>query len=201
MWRYLPPAVLMVCAALVLIAGATGDLQSWSQSIDAMPSWRTMITTSSWPPVMQAWDSGMALLKRNRAVADAVAAPAAVRPASVAAAKPVQATAAPAHEPVPAQPAAVAPPPATAPAQPQAAASPMQRRLMDARQALTAGRADEARRMLETARAEMAFRPAREGSAMQVDMPATWIGRALSSLKNGDSSGALHELDLAIASS
>ena len=186
MWRYLPPAVLMACAALVLIAGATGDLQSWSQSIDAMPSWRTAIDTSSWPPVMRAWDSGIALLRRTRASADAAAAPQPAAQASVATAAPVQT--------------AVAQPPASAPAPQQAATSPMQRRLMDARQAITAGRADEARRMLETARTEMGLRPTREG-AEQVDMPATWVGRALSSLKSGDSSGALHELDLAIASS
>jgi hypothetical protein len=203
MWRYLPPAVVMVCSALVLIAGATGDLQSWSQSVDEFPSWRTMMDAASWTPAVKVWDSGMAMLRRNASLPRGAAPPPAGAQVPAAAAAPI----APATTPAPSRPSVVTQPsPAPAatallPPQRQAAVSPLQRRLMDARQALTAGHAADAEKMLETARAELGFRPTREGNAMQVDMPATWIGRALSSLKSGDSGGALHELDLAIASS
>jgi hypothetical protein len=199
MWRYLPPAMLMVCSALVLIAGATGDLQSWSQSIDEVPSWRTIAESSAWPPVVRAWDSGLALIKRNAAApADAAPAPPSITRATAAAPGADQSSAAAAKGPPDGQSAVGGASPASARA--QAAASPLQQRLMEARLAITAGRAEDARKMLETARAELALRPTHEGNTVQVDMPATWVGRALSSLKSGDSSGALHELDLAIDS-
>ena len=208
MWRYLPPAVLMVCSALVLIAGATGDLQSWSQSIDGLPSWRTMVDLHSWPPVTTMWDSGMALLKRHAsAPAEAAPSPPPSTPAPDATAGPGQLAATSTTKQAPDRQSAITQPAAapanaasTLSAQGQAAVSPLQQRLMDARHALTAGHAGEARKMLETARAELAFRPTHEGGSVQIDMPATWVGRALLALKSGDSSGALHELDLAINS-
>jgi len=56
--------------------------------------------------------------------------------------------------------------------------------------------------MLESARADLALRPSlRESNAAQFDMSGTWLEHALLSLKSGDSSGALHDLDLAINSS
>lgn len=214
MWRYLPPAVLMACSAVVLIAGATGDLESWSQSIAEMPSWRTMVDAHYWPALSNMWDSAVGPLKRT-ALPPADAAPPV--PASTTAADAAGGAAsmaapslpvAPEVKPVE-QPAAVAQPPRAAVSATATAAAPQQgvaaaallQRLKDARQALATGRATQAQKMMEAARAQMTFRATREGGGVQRDMPATWVGQALLSLKSGDSNGALHDLDLAIASS
>jgi hypothetical protein len=53
------------------------------------------------------------------------------------------------------------------------ASSPLQQRLLNARQALAAGRAVEAREMLESARTEIGSQPLREGNAAQLDMSST----------------------------
>jgi len=216
MWRYLPPAVLMACSALVLIAGATGDLQFWSQSMDSLPSWRSVVGSEPWSPVTGIVDSGMAWF-RHRQAAPAVSATTgtAASPAAVpaAAASPAQRPA-PATQPTPDRQSSAAQPSllpakaamaaaalaATPPAQEQAN-TPMQEHLLHAREALAAGRAAEARKMLESVRAEMALRPLRESNAAQFDMSGTWLDHALLSLKSGDSTGALHDLDLAINSS
>src|SRR5689334_3472555 len=97
MWRYLPPALLMVCSALVLIAGATGDVQFWSESVESLPSWRTVVDARTWAPVTGVWDSGMALFRHQQAEpadhATATAIPSAIVPG---------AAAAPAQSPAPA---------------------------------------------------------------------------------------------------
>jgi hypothetical protein len=213
MWRYLPPALLMVCSALVLIAGATGDMQFWSDSVESLPSWRSVVESRSWAPLTGIWDSGMALLRHQPAEPGDHATATAIPPAIVpgAAAAPAQAAPAPAMTPAPTRQSSIAAPapasanaalPAAAAALDQRASSPLQQRLMHARQALAAGRPADARKMLESARAEMALRTTlRESNAAQFDMSGTWLEHALLSLKSGDSSGALHDLDLAINSS
>jgi hypothetical protein len=92
--------------------------------------------------------------------------------------------------------------PAIRQAPPEATPSATQR-LMTARQALVEGRPEEAQRLLETAQLQMVLRPIDpdDQAAPSINMPATWVGRAIRSLQNGDSSGALHDLDLAINSS
>jgi hypothetical protein len=75
-----------------------------------------------------------------------------------------------------------------------------QARLSDARTALTAGRIDDARRLLEQAQVQLAFRPVTpEGAiASSGSMAAGDVAEALSMLNAGDVRDALQYIDLAI---
>ena len=200
MWRRLPAAVFVTGAALVLIAGATGDLQSWSDSLQSQ-SWRSAFDAPEWNAVAEVWQAGAARLQaflphRASPAADSATSPP-VQPAQQGAARPLVQQATQSAANVSVSPAAAAPAALT-----QREPSPHQR-LLDARQALAAGRSGEAQQMLEQARSQMLVRPEQHAisHAESIDLPATWVSRALLSLRSGDQPGALHDIDLAIASS
>ena len=263
MWRYLPPAVLVVAAVVVLFAGAAGDMQSWATSYD-LSQWSTQ--AGPLPALHNLWQAALArvvpapavsrvpppalsgtpiqappaapnpdgtdtlrrqlstleaqVVQQKQQIASLTATVDAARQAADALRQQRQAEAAvaPPHNP-PA--AAMAPkPPPSPPALHQMRAPPRpateawiavptqqgvapKERLQAAREALLAGRNEEARSLMETAQLQFVFSPIDPDAPAgdNISMPATWIGRALKSLQLGDASGALHDLDLAMNSS
>jgi hypothetical protein len=291
MWRYLPPAFLVVAAMGVLLAGAGGDAQSWTAAYDlsSLPSpgelWQGVaahFATASASPVSPLPPSAppavavappaapvpdatgglrrqidqlqaqvtqqkqqiasvsatadqarqdAAALRQQRPTEPAAANPPAPEPSPAAtpqAATPNPAPSSasaqiPAHAPARPQPPTVTasrppppkplprpanPPPQSAPASawisvPTQHVVPAKERLAAARQALLAGRNEEARSLMETAQLQFVFSPVDPNASAgdTINMPATWIGRALTSLQLGDASGALRDIDQAMNSS